>query len=168
MKQPLVCLVLLAATLGFAQAGPAKSSNPFEGLHFLLGDWVGTGTGEPGEGSGGFSLKPELNGQILVRRNFAEYPATKDGPAFRHEDVMNIFMEDGKLRAIYFDSEGHVIHYLITTEKDSAIFLSEGDGPRYRLTYQALDPTLISIKFEMAPPGGGEFKTYIQATAKRK
>ncbi len=163
----LITPLLLLSSLSFGQTTAAKPS-PFEGLKFLIGEWTGAGSGSPGEGKGGFSLTPELEGHVLVRRNFAEYPATKERPAFRHDDVMYMFEEGGKLRAIYFDSEGHVIHYGVTSDKDAAVFLSEGEGPRYRLTYHAAGDKKVTIKFEVAPPGGSEFKTYIEAEAEKK
>src|SRR5262244_1588463 len=43
---------------------------------------------------------------------------------------------DGATRADYWDSEGHVIRYGVTVDAGkSIVFLSEGAGPRYRLTY---------------------------------
>ena len=71
-----------------------------------------------------------------MRKNRAEYPAAKDRPAVVHEDLMVIY-PDAK-RAIYFDSEGHVINYAIEADGKSAVFVSEPDpaAPRYRLTYR--------------------------------
>ena len=44
-------------------------------LEKLKGEWVGVGTGTPGDGIGSFSFLPEMKGRIYVRRNRAEYPA---------------------------------------------------------------------------------------------
>src|SRR5215471_20542457 len=57
----------------------------------FLGTWQGTGNGEPTQGRGEFSFAPELQGAVLVRHNFAEYPASKDRPAYRHDDLMVIY-----------------------------------------------------------------------------
>jgi hypothetical protein len=166
MRSALIAVVLLCIS-GFAQTTSSKPTTSFSGLNFLVGGWAGTGSGDPGKGTGGFTFKPQLNGHVLVRDNFAEYPAADGRPAFRHEDHMDVFEEAGKLHALYLDSEGHVIQYGVSSTSDTAVFLSEGDGPRYRLTYHVLDPKRVSIKFEVAPPGA-EFKTYIDATAQRK
>src|SRR2546429_9953027 len=75
-------------------------------LDFLIGKWVGV-AGEKdtplGAGQGAFSFDPELNNKIIVRHNRAEYDS-----GVSHGDLMVIYLE-GSPRAIYFDSEGHVI-----------------------------------------------------------
>lgn len=153
----------------FAQGSKAESPTPLKGLDFLVGTWVGEGSGDPGKGSGEFTFKHELDNRVLLRNNFAEYPATADRPAFRHDDLMITYSEAGALKAIYFDSEGHVIRYNVTATPNSVVFLSEPSGPVYRLSYLVKDPTHVAIKFEIAPPDKpNEFKTYIEATARRK
>ena len=155
----MLTLALFAALLAPAGA--------WDSLHFLEGEWIGEGSGQPGQGTGGFSLRRELDGKILVRRNRAEYPATKDRPAYLHEDLMVIY-PDAK-RAVYFDSEGHVIHYAIEADGKSAVFVSEPDpaAPRYRLTYRTTGADTISILFEVSQPGK-DFQKYIEAKARRK
>jgi hypothetical protein len=175
----LLALSCCASSLVLAQkSSPAPrphESSPWENWSFLLGEWVGSGSGDPGQGSGGFTLKPDLQGKVLVRTNYAEYPPAKDRPAYRHDDLMVIYDQtpSDQAYAMYFDSEGHVIRYEVQVNPSSktAIFLSGADpgSPRYRLTYSAAASDTLSIKFEIAPPDHPEeFKTYIQATAKRK
>jgi hypothetical protein len=158
-------LPFLIAGACLAQAPAAK--DPLAPLAFLEGAWDGVGTGAPGEGSGGFAFAREAGGKILVRRNHADYPATKERPAFHHEDLMVVFPEGGALKADYFDNEGHVIHYAIAAEGEAACFLSEGPGPRFRLGYRKSGPDTVAITFEIAAPGK-DFAPYIQAKAKRK
>jgi hypothetical protein len=148
------------------------ASGDRDGLRFLEGEWIGEGAGQPGQTSGGgFSFRPELGGKILVRRNRAEYPATAERPAFVHEDLMVVYPDPtGKsARADYWDSEGHVIRYGVTSDGKSAVFLSEPDekGMRYRLTYRSTGASRVSIVFELAARGA-EFKPYISASARRK
>jgi hypothetical protein len=161
-------LVLLAVSSMFAQA-PAKPDDRWAPLAFLIGEWTGEGGGGPGQGSGGFSFLPEQDGKILVRKNRADYPASKDRPAFSHTDLMIVYKEPGetKLRAIYFDTEDHTIHYTLEPSKDgnSATFVSDN----FRLTYRKTGSDSVALKFEIAPPGKpGAFTTYIDATAHRK
>jgi hypothetical protein len=101
--------------------GQAAKVDRWAPLSFLIGEWVGEGGGGPGQGSGGFSFLPEQNGNVLVRKNWPDYPASKDRPAVSHTDLMIVYEEDAKLRAIYFDSEGHVIHYEVEAAGDGSI-----------------------------------------------
>ena len=142
-------------------------------LRYLIGNWTGEGNGSPGQGTGSFSFEPDLQGKILVRKNRAEYPATKDRQAFTHDDLMIVFREpeensEGALRAIYFDNEGHVIRYSVAMFGDRVVFTSEParTAPQYRFTYERHTADEVKIKFEIAPPGKG-FSTYIEAAAKR-
>jgi len=151
---------------------PAKAWAPFE---YLIGDWVGGGGGQPGQGSGEFSFLPDLQNHILVRKNYAAYPGTKDRPAFRHDDLMVVYRdsENAPVKAVYFDSEGHVIHYSVTVSTDHKRleFVSDASpaSPRYRLTYLITGGDALTLKFEIAPPGKPDsFSTYIEAKAKRK
>jgi hypothetical protein len=172
-------LVLVAIAAGLLAAGPGARAEEKKGgwgpLQFLVGDWVGEGGGSPGQGAGEFSFQPDLQGRILVRKNFAAYPATKDRPASRHDDLTIVYRESegGPLKAIYFDNEGHVINYAVTAPsgKDSVELLSDASpsGPRFRLTYSKAGADAVGIRFEMAPPGKPDaFSTYIEAKAKRK
>ncbi len=164
----LVCIS--TGPLSAQQPPPPINWNAFK---FLIGEWVGEGTGAPGEGTGGFSFSYDLQNTVLVRKNFANYPATKDRPAFTHDDLMIVYQEAGKTRAIYFDNEQHVINYTVELSKDSnaAIFLSDASpsAPRFRLTYTKLGTDRIKITFDMAPPGKPDsFATYLEGTARRK
>lgn len=143
----------------------AGSGEGLKKLEFVLGKWVGA-AGEKdtplGAGQGGFSFEAELNGKVIVRRNYAAYDAGQ-----RHEDLMVIYLEGGAHRAIYFDTEGHVIRYHLTFPGANRVtFESEGAGPRYRLSYW-LNGTSLDGKFEVAPPGG-EYKAYMNWTSRKK
>ena len=145
----------------------------WEALSSLAGEWEGEGAGEPGAGKGSFSFTPELQGKLLIRRNRADYPATKDHPAFSHEDWMIIFRDpgDAKVRANYYDSEDHLILYEVLADGSRIVFLSAAapNQPRYRFTYERTGSNRLKIRFEIAPPGKpGEFRSYIEAAARRK
>jgi hypothetical protein len=166
-----VVLALLAT--GSAPAAPAE--DVWAPYRFLIGEWVGEGSGQPGKGTGGFSFAPDLQGKILVRRNRAEYPATAARPAVTHEDLMIVYpgAAGERTRAVYFDSEGHVIHYTLAFSEDqrTLTFLSDAapSAPRYRLSYTKREGESVAIKFEIAPAGKPDaFRTYIEATARRK
>jgi hypothetical protein len=142
---------------------------------FLIGEWVGEGSGQPGQGSGGFSVAPDLQNKVLVRRNRADYPAADNRPALTHEDLMIIYRGQGSKQpeAIYFDSERHVINYKLafSEDKKTLTFLSEAlpSAPRFRLSYTKEEGDKLKMHFEIAPPGKPEeFRSYITATVQRK
>ena len=157
---PIATLLLGAAAL------PAAAQAPdWKTLEFLLGNWTGV-AGENdtplGPGQGAFSFTLELSKNIIVRRNNASYDS-----GVKHDDFMVIYLEGG-LRAIYFDTEGHVIRYKVSSpEQNRVIFESDGTqpGPKYRLSYWVERGTLAG-KFEVAPPGAG-YKTYMSWKSKR-
>lgn len=161
-------LMLLAATAA-AQAPSPPPTQPagWAPLAFLFGDWDGIGSGAPGESAGRFSLREDLGGNVLVRRNEA------DTPRGRHEDLMVVYhAAPGPDRAIYFDNEGHVIHYTLeaASAPGQATFVSDAVAgmPRFRLTYRLNDDGTVNIAFAIAPPGAAEFKTYLEGAARRR
>src|SRR5579872_443740 len=121
-------LVLLA--LSVVQT-TAQSSDGWKPMEFLLGKWVGV-AGEKetplGAGQGAFSYDLELNRKIVVRRNNASYNS-----GATHDDLMVIYIDgpkDSPPRAIYFDSEGHVIRYNVTFPAAAkVVFESDGAQP---------------------------------------
>ena len=165
-------LGLLTVT-AFAQtpANKPASTDPFQPFAFLLGKWDGRGiAGQPGSGSGAFSFDAELDHHILVRHNYAQHDNGAEGGT-RHDDLLIVYVEAGGTpRAIYFDSEGHVIHYRVSLPKaDSVVFESEEwqSGPRYRLSY-VLKGVVLDGKFEIANSSGAPYKTYLSWTAAKK
>lgn len=153
-------------------AQPAAKPVNWDAFQFLVGTWIGEGSGDPGQGTGGFSFSFDLQKTILVRKNYADYPATKDRPAFSHNDLMIIYGEVDKFRAVYFDNEQHVINYTLSISKDfsAIIFVSDitPGAPRFRLTNAKQGTDSMKITFEIAPPGKPEsFNRYIDAVAHR-
>ena len=137
-------------------------------LDFLVGKWTGV-AGEKdaplGAGQGAFSFEPQLDGKIIVRRNTAAYDS-----GVRHDDLMVIYRDapNDAPRAIYFDTEGHVIRYnLSMPAAGTVVFESDGTqpGPRYRLTYW-LEGGVLKGKFEVGPPGEA-YKTYMSWSSKK-
>src|SRR5579863_10305408 len=105
MRRLLIIAALLCSVTAQAQDwGP---------LQFLVGHWTGEGNAaDQGAGTGAFSFAPDLRGKILLRKNFAEYPAANGKPAYRHDDLMIIYHDSAAhdAHAIFFDSEEHLIH----------------------------------------------------------
>jgi hypothetical protein len=168
------CLRALLATVFLAQMAPAgagAAAAPAPGLSFLVGDWIGTGSGSPGQGAGSFSFAPDLQKQVLVRRSHSEYPAAGGRPAVVHDDLMIVY--GGETKAVYFDNEGHVIHYAIRVDPEarSATFLSTepSPSPLFRLTYRQREPDEIVVDFAIAPNGKEEsLRTYVSGIVRRR
>ncbi len=155
-------------TKTIAASDSLASMQEWAPLAWMIGDWTGTGT-SAGVQSGTFSVRPELGGNVLVRRNEAQM--TTGGT---HRDLLIMYHErGGATRAIYFDNERHVINYTVTPTKTpavGAVFLSdEVKGiPQFRLTYAMTDAKSAKITFELKPPGGTDFKPYLEGAATRK
>ena len=171
MMAPWIIILLLCALRAAAQQ-PSAAPN-WDAWRWLTGEWIGVGRGVPGEGSGGFSFYPDLHDRVMMRRNYAKYPATKDRPASSHDDIMVIYQEKGRTRADYYDNERHVIHYTVRFAKDtsSVEFLSDvqKSAPRYQLCYSKEDSSTVKINFGIAPRGKPDtFVRYVEAIARRK
>ena len=174
LKTIAVLLLLVFASHAQSQAQQPKVSSSWDSFRFLFGEWIGEGTGSPGEGTGSFSFTFDLQDKILVRKNRADYPAAKDKPAYSHADLMVLYREaDDSLKAIYFDNEGHVIHYAVSFSKDQNTLTLLSDpspsAPRFRFIYGKASPDKLKLEFDIAPPGKPEaFSRYIEGSAHRK
>ena len=167
-----LCLAVIASgglMLGNAVAQP----NDWSQWRPLLGKWKASGAGKPGEGAGEFSFTLELQDRVVVRKSHTDYPASSDRPAFAHDDLMILTRtNEGKVRADYFDNEGHVIRYSGDVSQDGKVLTFTSDTtpgqPAFRLTYTLAGAGEMKIRFEIAPPGKpGEFKTYVEGTARK-
>jgi len=158
----IAALLLVLPTM----TAPAAASSELEPLGFLLGKWVSPSTGQPGEPTGMAEFSRGLQDRVMLRNNYADYPATAGRPGVRHEDLMVIYaLPSGGLRADYYDSEGHAIRYAVQVPEPShAIFLSEPatGEPRFRLSYRLQPTGVLEGAFEIAPAGEPEaFKPYL-------
>ena len=171
--------IAVSALFAFAlaQSGGAvrASADPWIALGFLEVTWdAHAQTGSAGaQGNGTYTFKPELKHHVLVRRS-GVYAAC-EGPAnfdCEHSDVLYVYQEaeSQPLKAIYFDNEGHVIHYTVSTpDSTTAVFISEASpsGPQFQLVYQLKDK-LMSGKFQMRMPGQTEWKSYLEWNGAKK
>ena len=101
----------------------------------------------------------------MLRTNYAEYPATGDKPKSRHDDLMVIYEAAPGVSADYYDSEGHVIHYTVTSPApNEAVFVSDAAAgqPKFRLSYKLDAAGLLKGTFEIASPDAPDtFKPYL-------
>jgi hypothetical protein len=160
-----------------AQTDKALSAgaDPWKALSFLEGTWTAnTQGGTAGaSSSGSYTFQKELGNHILARHTVdsadCRGPATYD---CEHHDLLYIYQEtrDQSLKAIYFDNEGHVIHYGISTPGPATVtFISvkSAPGPRFRLVYELKGRTM-SGEFEIRMPGQNEWKPYLERSGTKK
>lgn len=182
MRTTLLALLVLESACAATGAGPAPASPPapaaptvassgpvapaafdpaFAPLRGLLGSWRGS---DPDRRSTGeFTLAPDLGGKILVRHN------RNDSPQGHHEDLMIVFVTPGGLRASYFDNEGHVIQYAVSSSADRIELVSDEvpGQPRFRLRYEPHGPNELAIDFAAAMPGASDFQHYTGGVVQR-
>jgi hypothetical protein len=163
-------LALLAGACVLA-AQPAAPHPPLERVGFLLGVWTSDTETELGHATAESTFALELDGRILTRRGSTRYTSGKSAGT-QHDDLLIVYPEGpgGGLKAIYFDAEGHVIHYTVTVpEADTAVFDSDParPGPRYRLTHKVAGRRM-ETRFEVAGLGRTGYQTYVSGVSVRK
>jgi hypothetical protein len=175
MRGLLTAAALFALNLAPSNRAISMPTDPWQALSFLEGTWDAhtQGGSAKAQSSGTYTFKPELKHHVLVRRS--RDAATCKGPTrfdCEHSDVLYVYQEarDQPLKAIYFDNEGHVIHYDVSTpDLGSAVFISDGSpsGPQFRLVYELKD-AVMSGKFQMRMPGQAEWKSYLEWSGAKK
>ncbi|MGA3160224.1 MAG: hypothetical protein ABSC77_03330 [Terracidiphilus sp.] len=151
---------------------PAKV-DPWAGMRFLLGSWEAKTTGgvAQAQASAGYSFRLELRDHVLARHSRSGACSAPDDFDCQHSDLLYIYpaATGQAFEAIYFDNEGHVIRYGVTTPKPgSVVFLSDPaqTGPQYRLSYTLL-VGVMSGQFEMKMPSQTDFTSYLEWSGKR-
>ena len=143
----------------------AQSTAAWKSLGFLEGTWDAKTTGGPAV-AGSYVFRKELGGHIMARHSKT---GSCKGPAdfdCEHGDLLYIFEEapGAQLKAIYFDNEGHVLHYSVASSTPNSVtFLTDPavPGPQFRLVYE-LKGAVMTGKFQMHMPGQEEWKSYLE------
>ena len=155
-NRALAALSFLAVSCG----GPVQAQSapsPLSPVQFLVGDWVG-GSTDVGQAKGRSSIKADLGGHVLVRRDHTNLPAA-GRPASSMDVLMLIYPQasDGRLHATYTDSGGHVIQYTAARTQPGRLVEFDSDpspsAPTFRLTYTLSGPKKLGVRSEMAAPG---------------
>jgi hypothetical protein len=137
---------------------------------WLLGEWVGEGSGQPGQGGGKFTFSAGLDGKIIMRNGHTEFPAAAGKPESVHNDLMIIYLDptDRKDRAAYFDNEGHTIFYSVNYSENEIVLTGDKipDSPVFRLIYTKLDSVTVNTRFEMSMDGN-RFVPYIEGKSRK-
>jgi hypothetical protein len=155
---------LLAAPRVSADRGEEAAPDPWEAVRFLIGEWTGTASGQPGTGTTSRSYQLVLADRYLHERNTSTYPA-KDGGGgshvHEHWGFFSFDREANALRLRQFHQEGFVNSYLLSAAASGPaklVFESEGfenfdDSWRARETYEVVSRDEFVEVFELAPPG---------------
>ena len=163
-------ILLTIIFCGILSTGFSQQKPNWDQWSWLIGEWVGEGSGQPGTGGGTFTFKADLDQHVLIRKSHSEYPATANKPQVIHDDLMVVYPDflGTPAKAIYFDNEGHTINYSITYSDKSIILTSDKipNVPIFRLTYSLLDNETVNTKFEMSQDGV-KFFTYIEGKSKK-
>jgi hypothetical protein len=168
-------LALLSASCLYGQTAVRASDGPWSALSFLEGTWEAktqAGGAAGANAAGTYTFTKELGGHILARHSSST--ACKGPSDFdcAHRDILYVYQDTPgqPLKAIYFDDEGHVIHYSVSTPSStSAVFISDPSipGPQFRLVYE-LKGAVMSGKFQMHMPGQTEWTSYLQWSGAKK
>jgi hypothetical protein len=171
MKMYKILSICLLIALNTPISGQQSGGN-WEKWKYLIGEWVGEGNGQPGQGEGSFSFQTGLDGKILVRKNHTVFPETAKYAVKVHDDLLYVYaaLRDGSQEAIYFDNEGNTIKYKVSFTGNSIVLTSDksASSPRFRLSYIKIDDKSVNIIFEMAQPDAPEtFRTYLEGKANK-
>jgi hypothetical protein len=135
----------------------------------FIGQWTGTGGGEPGVGKYERTYQYVLGKNFVEVRNISKYPPSERQPQGEvHEDVgyFSYDQVNQQFRLRQFHVEGFVNDYVldsITPDKRTIVFVTEAienlpPGWKARETYRILDQNRMMEVFELAEPG----KEYVE------
>ena len=176
MIKALIFVTLLCGANLYAQTTPTTASitASWKSLQFLMGTWEAKTQDGSAEAavSGTYTFALDLRNHILARHSSndgCKGPADFD---CEHGDLLYVYQDAPRqpFKAIYFDNEGHVIHYDVSTPTaTTALFLSDASqpGPQFRLMYE-LKGSTMNGRFQMRAPGQAEFKSYLEWSGVKK
>jgi len=174
MKKLLMVAFFSSLSIQAQNAPKPLPVDQWKPLLFLIGTWEArTQGGSAGAASSGtYTFQLELRNHVLVRHASAvgcKGPADFD---CEHADILYIYQAASgqPYSAIYFDNEGHVILYEVTTPgPNTAIFLSDASqpGPQFRLTYELRQSGMFG-KFQVRMPGQTEYRSYLEWGGEKK
>lgn len=174
MLKRLLISITVCGALVAQNTSTTRPSDPWHPLRFLIGTWQSKTQGGSADATvaGTYTFRLDLGDHVLARHTAS---TECKGPAdfdCEHGDLLYVYSDSSgnTLKAIYFDNEGHVIHYAVSSSMpDSVVFLSDPSipGPQFRLTYEFKDRVLYG-KFQVRVPGENDFKSYLEWSGPRK
>jgi|CXWL01.1.fsa_nt_gi hypothetical protein len=162
MNKLAALIALLTSTCAWAE--DAKP-NPLAGLHWLQGQWVGIGEGEPGRSAAQRSIECMLDCRYLRSEGRSVYPKqekNKDGEIHEAMDIWSFDRKRKKLVLRTFDNLGFVTTYVQQdgAAPDTLVLVAEHlenvpSGWKARYTYTFAAPDEYREQFELDPDGKG-------------
>jgi hypothetical protein len=113
-------VVTLLRACGMTAQTPTKA-DPWAGLRFFIGTCKAKTTGGAAQAhsSGDYSFQLELRDHVMARHSGGGACKGPEDFDCQHSDRHYIYLAGNRLawQAIYFDNEGHVIHYDVSSTK---------------------------------------------------
>ena len=176
-KKTTFILVLFGLTVLIQAQPPEKKPDPWDPWRFFIGNWEGTGTGEPGESKVERSYEFVLEGKYILSENRAFYPPQEKNPEGEvHLDwgMFSYDMARKKFILRQFHVEGFVNQFVldsISADGKTLVFTTEAienipAGWRAKETYKLTGKDEFVEIFELAPPNK-DFSVYSESHLKR-
>ena len=155
-----------------------ENVDPWEPFRYFLGQWRGTGSGNPGESQVEREYKFVLNEQFIQIINRSVYEPQEQNPEGEvHEDIGYLSYDRSRHRHVLreFHVEGYVNQYLLEdwdTGSQKLVLRTEAienipPGWQTRTTYEILGENEFRETLDLAGPGQ-EWSCYITNELKRE
>lgn len=170
--------LVLGAFVGHLGAAETVATDPWSPVRFLVGDWAGQASGEPGEGTVVRSYAFALKDRFVHERNVSTYAPSKNNPKGEVHEHWGFLSYDRIRKVIVlrqFHQEGFVNQYVLNASASTStrlVFESErfenlNEQFKARETYELLGPDEFTETFEIAEPGK-PFAVYSKNHFRRK
>jgi hypothetical protein len=170
-------LAWLAALPLTLSSAVAAQNDPWTTIRRLVGEWSGTSSGQPGDGTVARRYAFVLNDRYLHETNTSEYPPQERNKKGERHEHWGVFSHDRQHKALvlrHFHVEGFVNTYrqvVADDQSDTVVFESVafenlGADWKGRETYQFVNDDEFIETFELAPPGK-PYQLYSRAQLKR-
>jgi hypothetical protein len=159
-----------------AEPKPSVPEDPWAPLRFMVGEWAGEASGQPGKGTVRRSYRFVLSGRYLHEQNVSTYPpqpANEKGEVHEHWSFFSYDRARRTLVLRQFHPEGFVNQFVLAPGSAGGPYVFEGEafenvprGWKARETYQVVSPDEFVETFELAR-ADGPFEIYSQNRFKR-
>lgn len=162
MRELAVSFLLLVASSASLQA-QADKPDSWAPMRFLIGEWAGTASGEPGTGTVSRRYEFILGGHFIHERNISTYPPQEKNKAGEVHQHWSIFSYDSNRKVVVFrqfHQEGFVVVYVLNpslSTPSKLVFDSEqienfNSSWKARETYEVISGDEFTETFELAGP----------------